>query len=195
MVRNKLHRPWLRKKSEVSEHRRRTRIRSQSTYLPKKPASTAERLYNFIYGRLVKGHSDFTGLIAYGIYKRKKIRFIEGVKTREGREPTDGEIKQFHFASHEHIKDYRAQAERLTETVFQATYEEYLEEAEDVARGELEERYKKISGSFWRNTVASAAGSFLVAIIIGIILLALIGLQEGWQSVVEKCYKLYSGAE
>lgn len=40
--------------------------------------------FSFIYSKLVSANDDFVGLIAYGIYKKHKIEFIENIKIGHG---------------------------------------------------------------------------------------------------------------
>ena len=51
--------------------------------------------YNFIYSKLVLAEDDVVGLIAYGIYKKHKIEFINKIKDEKGREPNDDECDSF----------------------------------------------------------------------------------------------------
>ena len=39
-----------------------------------------ERNYNFIYSKLVKKNEDLIGHIAYSLYKKSKIEYIEKIK-------------------------------------------------------------------------------------------------------------------
>ena len=40
---------------------------------------------NFIYSKLVRDDDDIIGMVAYGIYKKHKIEFIESIKSAHGR--------------------------------------------------------------------------------------------------------------
>lgn len=70
--------------------------------------------YNFVYEKLVQGPDDLSGLVAYGLYKREKIEFIEQIRS-EGNEASDEQIKDFHRASNTpaRLQSYRAEAENL----------------------------------------------------------------------------------
>lgn len=70
--------------------------------------------YNFIYEKLVQGPDDLTGLVAYGLYKREKIEFIEQIRA-EGNEATDEQVRDFHRASNTQtrLQSYRTESEWL----------------------------------------------------------------------------------
>ena len=57
------------------------------------------RQYNYIYKKLVNSEDDLIGLIAYGIYKKHKIEFIEQIQEEYKREPTDEECSSFFISS------------------------------------------------------------------------------------------------
>ena len=42
------------------------------------------RQYNRIYGKIVQGENDIVGSIAYSLYKRHKIAYIERFKASQG---------------------------------------------------------------------------------------------------------------
>lgn len=47
----------------------------------------ADGCYNHIYSVLVENEQDTLGIIAYSLYKRQKIEFIQAFKTKHDREP------------------------------------------------------------------------------------------------------------
>lgn len=57
--------------------------------------------YNFIYEELVRYEGDLVGRVAYSLYKREKIAFIEQYKkSHEGKEPTTRDFDNFHASCH-----------------------------------------------------------------------------------------------
>lgn len=46
---------------------------------------------NLIYSKLVEDDADIIGMVAYGIYKRHKIEFIDSIRKEYDREPNDEE--------------------------------------------------------------------------------------------------------
>ena len=58
-----------------------------------------QRTYNFIYEKLVKVKDDVLGIIAYSLYKRNKIDFINKFKADHGAPPSDGEMLTFRASS------------------------------------------------------------------------------------------------
>ncbi len=139
--------------------------------------------YNWIYGELVNEADDVVGLIAYGLYKRRKIAFIKGFQDEHKRDPEDHELTHFHRGCLVHAQDYRDLAEKKMEEAFERLYEDILIEAGEsyeqaLARlakehdNELKERLKgTVAGNFWTSVVASLAS----AVIIGLLGLAWLG--------------------
>lgn len=50
--------------------------------------------YNFIYRELVKDEADVIGVIAYSVYKRQKIEYIESIRAEHARSPDRQVIEQ-----------------------------------------------------------------------------------------------------
>ena len=49
--------------------------------------------YSYIYNDLVQNERDFVGLVAYGIYKRDKIKHIQRIEAKLGKEPEPQELE------------------------------------------------------------------------------------------------------
>ena len=70
--------------------------------------------YNWIYKRLAEDPSDMVGALAYVIYKRQKIAYIQAyTKEHGGQEPDGDALKSFHIATDTETAaaGFRAQAE------------------------------------------------------------------------------------
>lgn len=82
------------------------------------------RQYNYIYKKLVNSEDDLIGLIAYGIYKKHKIEFIEQIQEEYKREPTDEECSSFFISSttDSQIIKYRNDASSLLSEVVANKY-------------------------------------------------------------------------
>ncbi len=52
--------------------------------------------YSYIYNNLVKGSDDFVGLVAYSIYKKEKIKYIQDFEDAHGHSPSTEELLDFH---------------------------------------------------------------------------------------------------
>ena len=92
------------------------------------------------FNKLVDNESDFTGMVAYTIYKRDKISWVENQKELNGKYPTREAIDQYfhpHIESPRSISRYKDQAENLlTEFINTTTAVEmdsYREQVRDEA--------------------------------------------------------------
>jgi hypothetical protein len=94
-----------------------------------------QRTYNFIYEKLVKDKDDVLGIIAYSLYKRNKIDFINKFKAEHGTSPGDDQMLTFHASSttESSLEGFRRQAVELARA--------FLDSALDEERQELEQEY------------------------------------------------------
>ena len=139
--------------------------------------------YNWIYKELVNEPDDVVGLIAYGLYKRRKIEFIQGFKEEHGRDPENHELAHLHRGCLVHAQDYRDLAERKMEEAFEKLYEDTLSEAER-AYQQASERFVKeqddelkerLKGTFRSNLWTSVLAGVITTIIVGLVGLAWLG--------------------
>lgn len=89
--------------------------------------------YNDIYSLLVKDSNDFVGMIAYTIYKRQKIEFINDKKSKEGRPPNSKELEVFYNTSklQASIDSYLEQGRKSAEDMMDNALIDRLFEAEE----------------------------------------------------------------
>ena len=83
--------------------------------------------YNFIYEELVRYDGDMVGRIAYSLYKREKIAFIEQYKkANDGRDPSTKDFDNFHATCHnpERIRMYRNEALAMLQDFMGESFEE-----------------------------------------------------------------------
>lgn len=52
----------------------------------------ADGCYNHIYSVLVENEQDTLAIIAYSLYKRQEIEFIQAFKIKHDREPKDEDL-------------------------------------------------------------------------------------------------------
>ena len=146
--------------------------------------------YNWIYKELVKDPDDAVGAIAYVLYKRDKIAFIEATFSTYSRNPTPDELKVFHTQTclPAKIETYRAQAEQLAEAFLNAGVAKRVQDFEDEVRESvlnqnisavLDELKSRKSFRAWVGDVVGNLGvNILTIVVIG----ALLG---GYQAVAK----------
>lgn len=123
------------------------------------------RQYNYIYKKLVNSEDDLIGLIAYGIYKKHKIEFIEQIQEENKREPTDEECSSFFISSttDSQIIKYRNDASSLLSEVVANTTAEELDRYESEMLASYESSIKKCLPPWWHNVLWSVLASFVFA--------------------------------
>ena len=133
-----------------------------------------QRNYNFIYSKLVENGGDLIGLIAYSLYKKDKIEYIEK-KESEGITLTDCDLMPFNdfSSSTSSIESYRIKSELIVQGFIENVLDEELEGFEEQAINQQSEILKKIisplTSGFWRNVWAGLLSAFIFALLLAAI--------------------------
>ena len=127
---------------------------------------------NFIYSKLVRDDDDIIGMVAYGIYKKHKIEFIESVKQAHNREPNAEEWHAFAMATNtdSQLNKYSAQAETMLATFVMNSAGEQIKYAEHKMLEEYKTNIKSVLPSNWTTVGLSVLGSFIFSAVITIAL-------------------------
>lgn len=143
-----------------------------------------ERHYNLIYNELVKYDGDMVGRIAYSLYKREKIAFIEQYKDENnGKEPSASDFGHFHMGCHnpERLRLYRKEALSMLQDFMGESFEETSKQIlADFTKYQDEHLVKVISPLFpakpkmryvyLHGILQSMIGSIILPVIIGLII-------------------------
>lgn len=133
-----------------------------------------QRNYNYIYSRLVEKDSDLIGHIAYSLYKRSKIEYIEKQK-EQGKFPTDTDLIPFNefSSSRSAIESYRMKAELVVQGFIQNVLDEELENYKVQAINQQADILKDIihplTSGFWKNVWAGLLSAFFFALLLAAI--------------------------
>jgi hypothetical protein len=152
--------------------------------LPAPPSETlpATSPSNWIYKELVNNPDDAVGAIAYVLYKRDKIAFIEATLSAHRRVPTSDELKVFHTQTCEPAKilAYRAHAQQLANAFLNSGLAQRMREFEDEIRESVlnqnvsavlvELKSKKSLGAWFGDIVGNLGVNMLTIIVIGALL-------------------------
>ncbi len=132
------------------------------------------RNYNYIYSKLVDEESDIIGHIAYSIYKKSKIEYIESKKL-EGTSLTDAELIPFNdFSTSESaIESYKIKAELLMQGFLENVLDEELKNYKNQAINQqaqiLKGIIKPLTSGFWGNVWSGVLSAFIFAILLAAI--------------------------
>jgi hypothetical protein len=133
-----------------------------------------QRNYNYIYSKLVEEDSDLIGHIAYSLYKKSKIEYIEKKKS-DGEALTDTELIPFNdFSSSESsIESYRIKAELIVqgfiENVLDEELKSYKEQAVNQQSDILKSIIKPLTSGFWSSVWAGLLSAFIFALLLAAI--------------------------
>jgi hypothetical protein len=133
-----------------------------------------QRNYNYIYSKLVENDTDLIGHIAYSLYKKSKVEYIEKKKA-EGATLTDNDLIPFNdFSSSESsIESYRIKAEIImqgfVENVLDEELESYREQAINQQADILNNIIAPLKSTFWSNVWAGLLSAFIFALLLAAI--------------------------
>ena len=159
--------------------------------------------YNFIFNQIVENDDDFVGSLAYVLYKRNKIEYIEQYKKEHGgKEPELSELREWQKGEcvKSKLENYKKLAEQKT-TAFVNNLQgekdkQLLKRQSELAKNqrELREREKQIKekekslrqrdtychvkpqkGKYWIGVSQSLVASFLFIIISFLVLISISG--------------------
>jgi hypothetical protein len=138
------------------------------------------------YNNLVQSDNDLIGLIAYSLYKRDKLAFVED-HNNGGQDPDDAQMETFCRASNlpNRLASYRESAESVLERLNGQVLEEAIEQVKTDYESELNEILGKLTPPSWSHEVAVhvAAGIVVWAMVAFLIFCALVA-RNGFQVTV-----------
>lgn len=143
---------------------------------------------NLIYNKLVSNDNDFQGLVAYGLYKRHKIEFINQLKKETNKEYiSDDDLKDFHISSNmpSQLNSYMLQAERLLSDTFVSVMSEQVEEEKKAIRKDLKKEIKSALPG-WGRTIVISIISTIVASIVASVVLMFVSFKINFDDKVEQ---------
>lgn len=105
-----------------------------------------ERHYSFIYTDLVHNESDMIGHIAYSLYKREKISYIETFRREKGRGPSDKELEAYcqSCKNPQRIQSYKKEATDLLQRFINISFDETSKQMLSDFSNEQEKLLKEI---------------------------------------------------
>lgn len=153
-------------------------------------SSNGEGDYNFIYTKLVDNENDVIGVVAYSVYKRQKIEYIEAIRCKHQRRPDERELAAFHDLSNSatQLDSYRQQSVALVREFLASAF---LEEAEQLSL-RYEEKTKqelaRFKPSFWTGVAQSVLGSAGFVMLLGALVIFTWSLNQGPRQVIEQVF-------
>ncbi|MFK5666341.1 hypothetical protein ACI2OW_10630 [Pseudomonas shirazica] len=150
----------------------------------------ADGCYNHIYSVLVENEQDTLGIIAYSLYKRQKIEFIQAFKIKHDREPKDEDLAPFHDVSNSpsQIESYRNQASQLAQGFLDASIAAQAVELEQYYSDKASSEVRQAKPGFWLGVAQSLVGSILFVFLLGFLVFFTLSLNQGPKQVIEQVF-------
>ena len=121
------------------------------------------------YSNIVQDPCDLVGLIAYSLYKKQKLEFVDAHVSAHGQQPTVAELQVFYqlVSMPGQIEALRTQSATLLEQVSEVVLEEAVQEMDKDYQAKLMAELKAPK-NFWRavgeNVLANLLAAGLVAL-------------------------------
>lgn len=160
------------------------------------------RKFNFIFRELVTDNKDFIGLIAYTVYKRQKIAYLDDYYKKNERYPTEQELDQYHefTSSPNQLQHYRNTAQQEVDELVDIVLKDKAEEIEAFYRdairmpvqeikNEINQATEKGNHSFWYGVGQSFMGSLIWLLFLGLIVFISWSTEIGPKTVFERIIK------
>lgn len=108
--------------------------------------TTRDSRYNWVYQELVKGSQDIVGAIAYVLYKKQKIAYIEKFREANGEYPEDHDLQEFHRATllKESLDGFNERATLLVDEMLERALADRIRQAEEEIHAAMDEKLREI---------------------------------------------------
>ncbi|WP_194787916.1 hypothetical protein [Pseudomonas sp. UFMG81] len=152
----------------------------------------ATERYNFIYTDLVQSDVDLLGMIAYALYKRQKIEFIQGWRDRLGDDPSEVDRQHFHEISNSRyqLETYRNQAGELAEDFLNTSLEERAQELEHRLAVQATDELRRYKPNYWTGVSQGVVASAISVLLLGLLVMFTWSLNQGPRHVIEQVFNV-----
>ncbi len=161
-------------------------------------------LDKFVYKKLVKNENDILGIIAFGLYKKQELLWIESFKNKK---PTKNDYLNFYriISTNQQLMGYKEKATEITEILLKTVYENELQQIKEQSENELidiqnlldkqyeedfEREIKRFKPSFWKGVWQSVIGSFFFILLIGVLFFFTWSLTKGPKDIIENIFQV-----
>jgi|SRR5471032_476805 len=153
---------------------------------------TSQNEYNFIYNRLVEDESDVLGGVAYAVYKRQKIEYVERIQKNTDRLPNELELMFFHEHSNSgmQIESYKGQAMELVKSFLDTALSEEMKDLSDLYSDKSRQEVSKLKPRFWFGVAQSVVGSVAFVFAVGALVMFTWSLNQGPRQVIENVFNV-----
>jgi hypothetical protein len=131
------------------------------------PGGIERRKGHRTFSALVQHENDLVGLIAYGLYKRDKLAFIERHRQKHGCEPSEADLAG--YIATVNLESHLSMARDRAAELIEGMYEELLADATERLQYEHQAelvRELKAARPFWRSVGENIIANFVATLVI-----------------------------
>jgi hypothetical protein len=153
-------------------------------------SSSGEGDYNFIYTKLVQNETDVIGVVAYSVYKRQKIEYIEAIRSKHQRRPDERELASFHDLTNSatQLDSYRQQAVALVRVFLKSAISEEAVQLSQRYEERTKQELARFRPRFWTGVAQSVIGSAGFVMVLGALVIFTWSLNQGPRQVIEQVF-------
>lgn len=152
-----------------------------------------ERKYNFIFEKLAQDPDDLVGLLAYGVYKREKIEYINNFKKEKGNGPSEEELDIFHSMSVVRVEQYRIVAETILAELQSELISDQIKTIKEGYDKQFKEQLSKLKVPWWESAFHGFLGSLIFTFFIGAIVVIMLGIRSGVGGIIDEGKMMFDG--
>lgn len=164
-----------------------------------------ERKYNQIYLKITENEYDIVGHIAYALYKKHKIEFIENFRKQNNCNPTEEDLQSFHESSSldSSIQRFRLEAENILSLFVDELFKNEISEIEEKLKENQLSNFKEAvkplvpSGfvSFVKSVFQNVISNIVTIVLLGLFIFILWANQISTTTVIERIFHIKIASE
>lgn len=117
---------------------------------------------------IIEEEGDFVGYVAYALYKKQKVNWINAYKDKTGDYPTPTQVEVYFNTFHSSqgcLDKYREDAERMLNEYIDFSFSEELAAYQEAVKDEaiVKAVHKPFKVSVWENLASGLIASFITA--------------------------------
>lgn len=151
---------------------------------------SGQRTYNTIYNSLVRDENDIAGIIAYSVYKRQKIEYINNFQKDKHQLPNDEDLKAFTDMSvaPSQLEFYQNEAAFLTEEFLTNVLAEDIKEREALFTTKVHAELSNIKPNHLLDIIKGATGSLVFVLLTGVLYFAVWSFSASPTALLEEIF-------
>jgi hypothetical protein len=122
-----------------------------------------------MYSKFVKDDNDVVGLLAYGLFKKHELEFLQNSKETKISEKIDQETITSLISTNDSVKRFRTEADNIFSDIYEKISNQILEDIKKDTYEKVESKLQNLNRGFLYGSFQSLVGSIFFVIFVGIV--------------------------